>query len=693
MFDINEIDQFSERLRKGYDRLVANDDILSERYLKNMKVLEESFPSIFEVIKDYEPKNKNVFLEEDGALNLFFSDTKFTLFSNRPFEQIDKRYREFRKHPSRTFIDVSENVSGSSLHERHLSKIVKKRKELSKKYKKYEELPDVVGSIILFGFELGYQLVRILDEHYAKHIYIYEENIDLFYYSLFAIDWEWIVSEMVSRDTTLHLFLGIDEKEFFSQFTTNLRYNGLYMSAHTYMYMGYDKKVVEEFSNQYLRLIMGWGFFDDGVIGISQYLARKNDTYLAQTLSRKDKIRSQKNLDYPVLVLGNGPSLDENIDFVKERAESSIVVCCGTTINTLYKYGIKPDFHVDVERLRHTAEKLESLDSEYLSGITALTVNVMHPDFYDYFDHSIIGMKPGEPISSIMKQSYLISPENRANLCVMHYSGPIVANLALSYVANMGFSEVYLIGVDCGFKDPTQHHSKLSGYYKDDGTSTGLSEYVSGLIMREANHGGYAYTTSIMDTSRAQLELSIHAAKKDYKVFSCFNLSNGVKIKGADPLFSEDVLPFNKILSTKNEVKEYLFKKFALFEDDSYGRREIGDIYTDFREFTQKCLRILEEDYSDKQDFLLMLSRYNELLMKQHFTSKAYNCELMTGSFIYCANEMVDLVLSTPDDAIEDSKIIVNMFKEFVQEMPAMLEDPMASVDPGRGLLDGKYNA
>lgn len=88
-----------------------------------------------------------------------------------------------------------------------------------------------------------------------------------------------------------------------------------------------------------------------------------------------------------------------------------------------------------------------------------------------------------------------------------------------------------------------------------------------------------------------------------------------------------------------------------------------------------------------------MLSEYNSLLMQQYFKGKPYNCELMIGSFTYFANEILDLVLSTPDETLVWAREMVDIFVEFVEEMPTLLENPLGAVDPGRGLLDGKYNA
>ncbi|MFD1384407.1 6-hydroxymethylpterin diphosphokinase MptE-like protein [Rhodanobacter aciditrophus] len=687
-----------ERLKQGKERLVDNDDIFSAQYSKNMEVLKHYFPDIHKEMLAYEPSNKNIFLERDGALNLYFPDTGYTLFSEEPFTQIDQKYRLFREKPARTVINVEANRKKQSRHEYYLSLVQEKKIEKKKDLASYSGLPDFIGGVILFGFDFGYQLIRILDEHHVNHIYIYEENIDLFYYSLFAIDWQWVVTEMEARDSTLHFFLGLDEKSFTNKYLSDIRYNGMYMAAHTFLYMGYSrehiKSVLDEFHDQYSRQVMGWGFFDDGIIGIGQYLSRRTSTFLAVTPNYGTKQGFNKNLDLPVFILGNGPSLDKNIEFVKENADNAIIISCGTTINTLRKYGIKPDYQVDVERLKHTAEKLAYIDKEFLSGITALTVNVMHPDFYEYFDKCLIGLKPSEPISSIMALSKIVSDANRSRLMTMNYSAPIVANLAMSYATLMGFSDVYLIGVDCGFKNPDEHHSKASGYFKDDGTSTGLLEYKRNLVKREANFGGVAYTTGMMDTSRIQLGLSILRAKENNKMFHCYNLSDGIKIEGALPLAVDDALIMQSGVEQKEAVKAYVWKHCSAEDYDANVAADEGlaGIEESFRAFCDDSLGFFEQDIKDKKDLLRVFAQFNANMMKQYYLQTPYHAELMFGSFIYFANEVLDLLLGSPDDCLDTVSEMIELFKELIQEMPDMLASAQDYVDKGRGRLDGKFN-
>ena len=53
---------------------------------------------------------------------------------------------------------------------------------------------------------------------------------------------------------------------------------------------------------------------------------------------------------------------------------------------------------------------------------------------------------------------------------------------------------------------------------------------------RPANYGGVALTNLIFDASRIQLEQAIKRYKEMNRLFSCYNLSDGIKINGAESL-------------------------------------------------------------------------------------------------------------------------------------------------------------
>ena len=89
---------------------------------------------------------------------------------------------------------------------------------------------------------------------------------------------------------------------------------------------------------------LGLGFFDDEQQGFAHTIHNINAGYAF--FSHGADI---ENLP-PVLLIGNGPSLDSHVNFIRQHQADSIIISCGTALSSLAKVGIKPDFHVEMER-------------------------------------------------------------------------------------------------------------------------------------------------------------------------------------------------------------------------------------------------------------------------------------------------------------------------------------------------------
>ena len=212
-------------------------------------------------------------------------------------------------------------------------------------------------------------------------------------------------------------------------------------------------------------------------------------------------------------------------------------------------------------------------------------------------------------------------------------------------------------------------------------------------IRREANFGGIALTTSIMDMSRIQLELLISFFRPKNRMFKCYNLSDGIKIKGTEPLRAEDALIAAQAEGRKNKVKSYVWDNFVVEENSDFSDWSSLDVKDEFELFCDEVTNILDNDFQTKEDILKNVSTLNNLVMLQYNLGKSYNIELMFGSFVYFANELLDYVLSVEVFDMKEVRSMLNIFKDFVQEMPSMLEDPRQSVDKREDVLKGKYHA
>ncbi|MFL9598655.1 6-hydroxymethylpterin diphosphokinase MptE-like protein, partial [Aeromonas veronii] len=89
----------------------------------------------------------------------------------------------------------------------------------------------------------------------------------------------------------------------------------------------------------------GWGFFDDNI-----YALAHSHTHLQDGIPFLKRWRNSSTFEQvPVFVVGNGPSLDQSIEFIRQHQQQAIIIACGTAVSALYKTGIKPDIYVAVE--------------------------------------------------------------------------------------------------------------------------------------------------------------------------------------------------------------------------------------------------------------------------------------------------------------------------------------------------------
>ncbi|WP_111638070.1 motility associated factor glycosyltransferase family protein [Marinomonas shanghaiensis] len=692
---LGQAEAFASMFERGAARLKENDHELTERYLRNMTVFSQVMPHIFESFQDYQPKKRHIYMEEGGELNLYREDIGVPLFSNTPRAQAEDKVRRALLKPNKTVLNLERTVNHPSRHVYYSNKILDQVERQSEGLNPQDGWPEFVGSTIVFGIEFGYQLEMLLAERQIKHLYLYERDLDFFYYSLFAIEWQDILETFNRDGRTIHFFLGVSSEEFTEKYLRQLEENGFFMAPETFLHVGYtspeNDQAIEYFKKHYARQIMGWGFFDDALIGIAQGLKSLPKTKIAHFQGQDILPKWVKNI--PVFILGNGPSLDQGIELVKEVRDQVLLICCGSTINTLKKLGVTPDIHVDIERLKQTVDKFQFLDQDYLDKIWGLSVNVMHPGLFDCFKRSGMAMKPGEAITSLMLNQARTHGDSKEYV-QLNFCNPVVANLALSYVHLFGFNNVYYLGVDNGFKDKGSHHSVHSGYYKD-GKESGFQTFKEAkLVEREGNFGGTIYATGIMDTSRVQLE-SLTRQLNKRRNFASFNLSDGAKIEGVTPLHIDDVLITDpKIDHAK--VIDILESAFFTDPPESLLDKAADALISveDFRKISQTLQQGWDAGIRTRAHVCDLLWSHHRQIYFLKGSVHRHIYDLLIGSFTYSAFLIVQFIFKFEDEseAIERARHLFEPWCEFLEEMPSMLQQASEYVDQGNDHLITYYN-
>lgn len=692
---LDQAEAFASLFERGAARLKEHDQELTDRYLRNMTVFSEVMPHIYESFQHYQPQKRHIYMEEGGELNLYREDVGVPLFSDTPKQQAAKKVTRALTAPNKTVLNLERTDNHPSRHVYYSNKMLDQVALQSKDLVPQEGWPEFVGSTILFGIEFGYQLEMILAQRDIKHLYLYECDLDFFYYSLFAIEWQPILEKYNQDGRTIHFFLGVSPEEFTEKYLRQLEENGYFLAPETYLHVAYGSPendlAIEYFKKHYARQVMGWGFFDDALIGIAQGLKSLSKTKIAHFQGRDALPKWVTNV--PVFILGNGPSLDQGIELVKEVRDQVLLICCGSTINTLKKMGVTPDIHVDIERLKQTVDKFLFLDQDYLDKIWGLSVNVMHPGLFDCFKRSGMAMKPGEAITSLMLNQARSHGDDKEYV-QLNYCNPVVANLALSYVHLFGFNNVYYLGVDNGFKDKGSHHSVHSGYYKD-GKESGFQTFKEAkLVEREGNFGGKIHATGIMDTSRVQLEALTRQLNKR-RGYNSFNLSDGAKIEGVTPLRIEDVLIMDPKID-QGKVIDILENVFFTDAPSSLLDQSANALISveDFQKISRTLQQGWDETITTREQVCDLLWSHHRQIYFLKGSIHRHIYDLLIGSFTYSAFLIVQFLFKYQDEAktVARAHHLFIPWCEFLEEMPSMLQQASEYVDQGNDHLITFYN-
>ncbi len=88
---------------------------------------------------------------------------------------------------------------------------------------------------------------------------------------------------------------------------------------------------------------------------------------------------------------------------------------------------------------------------------------MIHPECKTFFRKTGLTFKPNEPMFAMLASRLGQAFEYES----IEFSNPFVGNTGLNYAALLGFKQVYLFGIDNGYKYADKHHSSLSLYYNE----------------------------------------------------------------------------------------------------------------------------------------------------------------------------------------------------------------------------------
>lgn len=533
----------------------------SELFQRNMNAIARFYPAVHKELLNHQPKHWRYVIDHLGQPNLYH-DGRRALFHHDTTAEYQQLYDYFVSHPFRDDVVLGVKSGGKLWHYVHFRYMMGTNRLLAEAFKKQTKLPSSLNTLIIFGVGLGFHLEQLTGNHQIRSLMICEPNIDFFYASLHIINWEQILFRADTAGQRIYLNLGGNGSHYFHDLMAQFYQIGAYSVADTYMLCSYYNVSMQKAIGDLradLKVVLALGeYFDHAYYGISHTYHGLENGYRFMR-QHADAIRHPA-FELPIFIIGNGPSLDESISYIREHRDKTIVISCGTALRSLHVNGITPDFHAEIEQNRATYDwMMQVQDAAYLKKIRLLSVNGIHPDTAALFREVLLCFKEGEASTYVFNNG-LKAMGYQAT--VLSYAYPTVTNMVLNYFLKWGFKYFYLHGVDLGYHDVTKHHSSFSSYYSADGKDIyNYQQQHGGGVPVAGNFVPQVFTKPEFDVARKLLEQAIKTASHKIEVYNC---SNGVRISGATPLLPEHIL----VYESNTEIEGLLI---SLIDGTFYG--------------------------------------------------------------------------------------------------------------------------
>ena len=656
----------------GFDDTYLDEEIKR----KNLDTLKVYFPELYKEFSDYTPLYWSPTANVSGEVNIYHTTTQ-SLFSTSAKFDAAESFDAFSSRPNKDGLLLS--YTGKKLKSFLHYQLVAGCEQIVKDVEEVQsELPEKVKSLIMFGIGNGYSVEKLVSNNDIEMLFICEPNKDFFFASLYAVDWAEIITSFDSGKKRLYLNIGDDGTNLTNDLLVQFQTVGPYVLANTFFYQTVVNEklmdAVARLREQLLVIISMGDYFDNAKYGIAHtHWALKNKVPFL--IDDSTKLLSQSDLDVPIFIVGNGPSLDGLLDLIKEERDRAIVISCGTALQALYKTGITPDFHAEIETNRSTFDWLTRIkDPAYLKGITLVSCNGIHPDSARLFGSTLLALKQGE--ASTVSLTEL---DKKHPFALLDFAYPTVTNFAVNLVTKIGFNQIYLFGTDMGFVSDTYHYSKSSGYYDGSGNELySYSEKHSMSLVIPGNFKPWVKTKYEFKVSKGVLEQTVAQSTAEV-----YNLNDGAKILGAKALDKDFLL-----ITTSNQSKQRIIGLLqncafsAEFNDKFLGLFAERYCKESLVEELTALLALLSKPLQSSKDIEDLVSEQRDFIVSSYLRKKSLVFYYLNGTLNYMNSVFSKLLNITDETAIAElGTRLLALWRQFIVDARATLDNDQYGFD------------
>ncbi len=674
---VNFADEIA-RLEEIQEKLLAKQqldnnlkDFINERLTSNLACFKENFPQVYKRFENFKPEGKyRLFCTDNGEVNVFVEKEQKPLYQESPFAQCKEQVDIFLNGTTTTGAvnSVIEYDPFGQIHFQYKNALIKKIKEElqnpnSLKLSNFESIP----AVFMFGIGLGYQIGYLYERIEPVNIYIIEPDLEMFYLSLCVFDYGPWIEYVKAERLGVKFFLSDDKDllvndmgEYFTKFPATF--------ANKLLFEHYTTQKLSEFLSTIKMMAssfnLGKGFFDDFLFGFANGCKNIVSGHRVWVYDKKLPNYAKK---IPLIMVGNGPSLDKDLPLLKKYQNKAIILACGTAYSVLCRYGIKPDIYVALERISNVYNALISTkeQGEYFDETLCIAPDIVHPKTLSLFKHVVLGLKINE-ILPIWLTAIKVIPFFK-KYTLLNRINPLVSNMGLRVASLLGFSNIYFLGVDNGTAEENNAHSRFSMYYDEKGNLKKGYEKMALNINPESYPGNFRETISTNSLFKSSIRI-MNECISEYPNLHYFNCSDGAKIEGAQAIHFSELDWESKSDVNKKAVCDYIEYEMSepLKVTEDYLK---SNLFVDkFNEILDEIIKRLRRKETTRVGFILM-----EDEIFAYINSYSNHGFALAGCILGSLNQMLASI-NTVLYSYEDESLALTKGYAFIDDVIEFLE-------------------
>lgn len=573
-----------------------------ETYNNNLSFLKQKHLNIYNKIELYNNAIESNIIKENFNLeydnnyfDLINTTTKQPYYGSDSIKISNKMVKDqltpsFKENSFKTFYEIypNEEIQKKTINSNVLTNYINEISPfvyfVNSKVPKIQEFNNLLKYIIL-GTGLGFHIPKI-HEKIKSHCYlIVEPSLEVFRLSLFTTDYTKIATE-----SKVIFSVAEDESEFKKTFELFI--------GEAFVYNHYLKlfKLSDE-TNFYTERIQRFLVSQEHLtysfdrIFLSLYRTHKciKNKYKILHLQKMNLIEYSKK---PMIVLGAGPSLQKNIDFLKENQDKFIIIAIYATLPILEQHNIKPDI-------------ITQYDSQKDIVLSTLN-NIQNIDFFKdaiFLFASHLDNKLYKTFGNFNMYIFQALYELKKGFGVL--TSPSIGEMTYALSLFLSSKDIYLLGLDLAMDKVTRKthvdgHAGSNAYQNlKDFDESKLQDFdlKNNTIKIKGNFDKEVYSTAVFKMS---VDI-FNFFTKNYKnsAHLVYNLSDGAYFEDSIPLKIKNIKLDDFTSMNKKEFLKESISYFNSISEEGYNNIDF-QVQKNKIHNIKKLEKILKEFYNNK---------------------------------------------------------------------------------------------